>query len=500
MKIKSPLATFIILFLVGINIVLGMWFVLHDGLIFHTDIARDFNVMQDMVLNHHMTLLGPRAGGISGMFHGPLWFYVNLPAFIIGRGNPVVVGWFWVLLSVLSFGVLYYCGKRLFGRVPAVLSVLLLSTFLIKYMPALFNTYGAVFLFPLFFYFTTEYLRKYSPWFLILTLFTSGLLVQFQVGFGGVIMILTLILLTVKVITRKRYKDFLLFPVLLIPLSTFIIFDLRHQFLQLNSLISYMTTSHHNLLDPISFIKLRLHGMVIDGVGIIPMGGWFVLPVTVSFLWLLARLQRGKVLHKTAYFLYFYFYIGFWLIMFFYKGDISGFFFLPFLAMTLLILSSFVTYFHRNLFILLFVFVYISNLASGIDFATQAGEHWGTRFQATSAIYQDAKGEFGYYVFSPAQYGYSERYALSYVQQLYPQTHSFPYMKKHVVYLTYEPAPDDKPWLDGSWWKVHQVHINKKPVWVKTYKNGFKVEKYILTEDEIKIDSDPNLIQDLTFR
>ena len=32
------------------------------------------------------------------------------------------------------------------------------------------------------------------------------------------------------------------------------------------------------------------------------------------------------------------------------------------------------------------------------------------------------------------------------------------------------------------------------------YDNGFVVEKYILTEEEISIPSDPNLIQDLHFR
>ena len=46
---------------------------------FHTDIARDFLVMADIVETNKPTLIGPKSGGISGVFHGPAWYYLNLP-------------------------------------------------------------------------------------------------------------------------------------------------------------------------------------------------------------------------------------------------------------------------------------------------------------------------------------------------------------------------------------------------------------------------------------
>ena len=106
----------IIILVILINILLSAWYVLNKDLVFHTDIARDFLVLEDIVRTHKPTLLGPRSGGIPGVFHGPLWFYVNLPIFILGQGNPVVVGWFWVFLSASSIFITYYFGKKIFNR------------------------------------------------------------------------------------------------------------------------------------------------------------------------------------------------------------------------------------------------------------------------------------------------------------------------------------------------------------------------------------------------
>jgi hypothetical protein len=66
--------------------------------------------------------------------------------------------------------------------------------------------------------------------------------------------------------------------------------------------------------------------------------------------------------------------------------------------------------------------------------------------------------------------------------------------------LIIAPPPDDKLWLNGKWWKENQVGIRKKPVKIFHYDNGYLVEKYILTDEEIKIPADPNLIKDIHFR
>src|ERR1700733_1388991 len=80
---------------------------LNGDLLFHTDIARDFLLIQDIVVNHKLALIGPRAGGIPGTYFGPIWIYLTIPAFFIGNGDPLVVGYFWLFLMIAALGIIF---------------------------------------------------------------------------------------------------------------------------------------------------------------------------------------------------------------------------------------------------------------------------------------------------------------------------------------------------------------------------------------------------------
>jgi hypothetical protein len=86
---KKKIAFYFSLSIIGICIILASWFVINGDILFYSDIARDFLLMEDILYNKPIALIGPRSGAISGVFHGPLWFYLNLPAFILGKGNPM---------------------------------------------------------------------------------------------------------------------------------------------------------------------------------------------------------------------------------------------------------------------------------------------------------------------------------------------------------------------------------------------------------------------------
>ncbi|MFA5584760.1 MAG: hypothetical protein WDA09_11150, partial [Bacteriovoracaceae bacterium] len=66
----------------------------HGDLLVHADVGRDLLVLEELVQTRQPTLIGPRAG-IAGVFHGPLWYYLNLPVFVLVGGNPVLMGWYW---------------------------------------------------------------------------------------------------------------------------------------------------------------------------------------------------------------------------------------------------------------------------------------------------------------------------------------------------------------------------------------------------------------------
>ncbi|MCL4416440.1 MAG: glycosyltransferase family 39 protein, partial [Actinobacteria bacterium] len=195
---------YLALLLILFNIFLASRWIIDGNLFFHTDIARDFLLMEDIINNKHFTLIGPRSGAIPGLFHGPLWLYLNLSAFLIGNGNPVYVGWFWVILYIASLLIIYYVGKKLFGEEEGILSALLLSSVTILNVRSLFNPYGALLLSPLFFYFFICYLNNQKIKTLILSLLILGLIIQFQMAFGVPILFLVLIYLIYYLFKKKK--------------------------------------------------------------------------------------------------------------------------------------------------------------------------------------------------------------------------------------------------------------------------------------------------------
>jgi hypothetical protein len=89
---------------------------------------------------------------------------------------------------------------------------------------------------------------------------------------------------------------------------------------------------------------------------------------------------------------------------------------------------------------------------------------------------------------------------MNYQKRFYPDKLADPYVKHDVTYLIFAPAPEDKPYLNGDDWKWNDVKIASDPVSVTAYPNGYRVEEYRLTEEEIAIPSNPLMIRGLSFR
>lgn len=492
----------IIIALIIVNVFLSAWFAIHKDLNFHTDIARDYLVLEEIVNTKKPTLIGPRSGGIPGVFHGPLWFYTNLPAFVIGNGSPAVVSWFWVLLSVVGIYGTYYFGKKLFDEKTALLAALLLSVYSIFYTRSLFNPYGAVLFFPVFFYLFTMYRKNLKFLYLLAALFTLGIIMQFQIAFGAPILFLTFLYHLKLIFKKKKFNHLLAYGILLLPLSTYIFFDLRHDFLQVRSVIKYISEKQDVGQLPIVDILLsRIRGVFLDGLDMVRLAPWYALPVTLLFIYAMNKIIKNKKQEwRDKYLLFFYYYIGFWTICFLYKGVVWEYYYWPFLPMTLLVFSSFYKLIDKRLFSIIFLYVLVINFSVAIPPLKGAGKGWQFYHALAQRVYGDAPLEFGYYIYTPDQFGYSERYAMNYTQKEFGEKKSHPYSKNKVTYLIIAPPPGDKPYLNGDWWKTNQIKFTRKPDEIFKYDNGFVVEKYVLTDEEKAVPSDPNLIQDLHFR
>lgn len=505
-------AILISIIVIIISTVFATRFALHSDIIFHTDIARDFLLMEDVVRNKPITLIGPRSGGIPGVFHGPLWTYLNIPAFILGNGNPAVVGWFWVLLYAVNLYVVFKIGKNFFNQEVGMIAAALTSIATSFDVSSFFNPFGAVMMSPLFLYFIYKYIKENKPKDLLIGLFILGLIIQFQMAFGVPILIITIPILVFRILRNRKYLHIFALAILLIPLSTFILFDLKHQFLQTKSIVNYLTGKENigkTDKNTIQIFQERVKSMQTDGVSFLTKNNQYLFAVILIVLGysIFITLKRKEYYDKrTFFFLFFYYFIGYWLTTVLYKGFIWSYYFWPLLSLVILAFSAGAYFIDKKIFIIIFVifayfninFLYNNYYKSDSYFGNDGGS-WQFHNNVAKQIYLDAPNDFGYYVFTDDQFGYSSRYAMSFNQYQNKSKKSYPYEKRSTTYLII--FPSGNPTINDGWWKENKVKINKKPVKIFTFKgSNMRIEKYILSSEEIADISDDTLIHTLIFR
>jgi len=482
--------------------------VLHNDLGYNTDIARDFLILQDAVTTHKLPLIGPRTGGIDGLFHGPLWTWINLPVFIFSHGNPVATGWFWIFLIICLLLIVFYVSTKVFNKYVGLLSALVLSFALVGNSSSFLNPFGAVLISPLFLYFFYKYINSLKIIYLLLTFLAIGLMIQFEVAFGGPMLVLTIVYLLFFLFKTKKMSHFLSIFILLIPLSTYILFDLRHNFLQLKSILGHIGSPTGNGRETfIEILQNRKDG-ILHTIMSIPYAPLLIcLLVIAFFIYIALKSYKNKNLkYRQFYLLFTYFYFGYWPLSFYLNGDVQSYHVQPFLPMAIIVLCSSYLVVRREIFavifliILYFNFTYDSAILSGFaSFSSNSPGSWLFNYHLAQRVFSLAPKEFGYYVFTADELGYGPKYAITYVNRQNPNKIVYPYIKKHITFIVLAPVNGGDN-NNRTWWVKNKVKINKEPITAIDYPNGYRIEEYSLTDDEVKVPSDPNLMSGLFYR
>lgn len=493
--------------LVVFSIVVASWHVVHGTLDFHTDIARDFLLFEDIYFGHHITLLGPRSGGISGVFHGPLWLYLSIPAYAIGNGNPVVVAWFWVLLYIFSIGLVYYVVQKLSEESTAYIASAIYAVSTANAVHSMFNPFGAVILAPVFFLLLYRYLTNGGFQTLSLLIFTLGIMIQFQMAFAGPMLVLSAPLIFYAIYKRRSYKDIVAYGFLVIPLSTFIVFDLRHDFLQTRAVISYLSGGENAVRIKESysqFVATRLTtGMLYESIAQVV--GYVGITVLATWAIIVLGYIKASGKQRDVYHLFLYLFIGFWIITLPYKGTMWGYYTWPFVGLTAGMIALALQSTPRYLQILFFALFLTTQAHERIipimekSFADGDTSGWKFYEKAAEHVYKDATSPFGYYIYTTDQYGYTTRYAMNYLARKYPEKNAYAFAKREETYLMID-DPGDHKYTNHKGWREYDVKIIDKPVSKTQLSKTYWIEKYSLTKEDQAIESNPNLIQNLIFR
>lgn len=492
-------------------LVSNLCYLFHRDILYHTDIARDLMILEEMVDEHKLSLIGARSS-IPGVFHGPAWYYLNLPVFYFSDGNPIATGWFWLFLSV-SAAVAFYClSAKILGKKAALLATTLVISLKMALPIGLGQQSGAFFLIFVYFYFVWRYLQQRRWWQLVLAMLTVGMIIQFQMAFGGPMLILTGVYLIYEIFKSKKYGHLGCLVALLIPLSTFIFFDYRHDFLQTRSVWRYFTSGENGGENFSIWAYLQQRWWAVtDCFKLIKSEQRWIMIGTSVLTWASLIYSKWQIKHESksvqsAWRLSVIMIIGFWLVTLPFKGSIWWFYYeslLPPLAIWVAYAVVKLRYWWWYFLLIMMMSVSVITEWKWNEFyfsggATDHEFYWSFYQHLVADIQKNAAGsDYSYYVFTMDRYGYQAKYALSYALKK-------EHMEKHVhekLPVTYL-VIGRNDWGDDyvQAWKIGDVKIEREADEKWEYNSGYKVERYNLTEEERQVKSNPNLIKGLEMR
>lgn len=216
-------------------------------------------IAKDIIVDHHLRLIGQETS-ITGVFIGPLFYYLIALCLMIFNMNPLSAVVLTTVISLFTVVSIYWVFKKFFGT-----SVGLIGGFLYAVSP------GTVFLDR--WVVPTQPTILWSVWFLYILLSilkgNLNILIPLSILFGLIwhihIAFIPLLILLPFVFflsdkekkLKNNWKTIVIsLSILLILTAPFFIFEIRHNFGQTNSLINAVSTDNDNLSGTDRLIKV----------------------------------------------------------------------------------------------------------------------------------------------------------------------------------------------------------------------------------------------------
>ena len=324
---------FLALVLIALVVIMSsyLW---HGDVLIHTDVARDLLVVREMVENKQVTLIGPRSS-IPGVFHGALWYYIYLIPFILSHGDPLLMGWFWFTVVLFVAILFLFISHSLIKNLT--ISLLLTICFILLELPGAAGPtnifFANLFAFVPFILFWRWH-QKPSIKLAAIGWLTMGLLAQFQMAFIVPLALSWGLVFLWKIIKEKKWSQLFAPLFFILPFFTFIIFDLRHDFLQTNSFLTYIQTAKSDMSFYLRLTE-RISLAFYNGINLFGLKNlWLNLLIWFVFSFLAWRHSNKEL--KKFYFTTIYWYFSWWILTLAFSGTIWSFYFDPFVSILLL--------------------------------------------------------------------------------------------------------------------------------------------------------------------
>jgi hypothetical protein len=407
----------------------------------------------------------------------------------------------------------FFVGSKLYGNKGGIITSLLVALSPVTW-GSISNTIGVnvePLVFLGLFYFLIKFLRGDKISF-VFAAFFAGLTLQFETALPLVLIPMMIIITFTNRQFIKNWRLIILsFFAYALSVSSFILFDLRHQFLMTKALIGTFLSGQHGkgylvLKDRIPDHLSSLLGVYKD---VLFSQDFLLLIIFVAILLLAVYLF---IKQKDKYKKEFFFLLGFpllaYLFFMFYPYAVWPEYVLGLLApvvlafylATIKVWGNTVGKVLVGLFFMLTFLGVFSQLQSQYlkpyPKSTSDGSYLNQK-AVIEWVYKDAgKGTFGYFVYTPEIYTQGTDYLISWYGKKHPSV-VFETQKDKITYLILYPhmANDEGAY---TFWKKNVIRTKGKVLMTKTFGEGITVEKLSINGNEPAVD--PNYYQGLLFR
>jgi len=285
------LLSLVILFIISLFL---RSYLISYNLFFGPEQGRDMLVVRDIVFYHKLTLIGPTTA-ISGVFHGPLYYYIAAIPFYFNKGNPLSIEYFFLFLNALTVFLIYILGKEMFNRrVGLISSIIFTFSFGAVEMARWLSHPPLIIPLSCLFFICLSRFLKGKNVYLILSAIAYGLSSQTEFTYFMIFSFISIIVFILFFNNFKNQKIWYLFLSFLIAvilaLGNFVLFDFRHKFLMFHSLTG-LIGGHSGFYG--SFLQSVIHSInnyiILFFHTIIPFHFWvglllFILGIVVVFI------------------------------------------------------------------------------------------------------------------------------------------------------------------------------------------------------------------------
>lgn len=297
-----------VLFLLFLILILGTalrFYRMNDLVVFLADQASDSQKVLDM-LRGKFTLLGPITS-VGGFYNGPIVYYLMYPFYLLFKGEAIAGTVFQSILSIATIPLIYLLGKKIKNEKVGLIAGFLfaISPLMIDYSRAAFNSYPAVFFSTLIIYLLILVTDRYQK---VLTLFL-GIMIGWIIQMHYFAVVFLFLALLYPVFIKKSRLPlsyyFFLFCGFFIGIAPFLLFEIRHQFLNVNLFLKYLISKKAGGIRSINnslYVWPQVTGLILFGNQFVAGLLGFIL-ITVSTVVIVVKRQ---VKHLSIFSLLFF--------------------------------------------------------------------------------------------------------------------------------------------------------------------------------------------------